>query len=116
MKFERFEFGTIRIDGTDYEYDLVIDRGEIDKRDKKASKKYRDEYDHTPLSLRENLPWKCRRLVVGTGAYGNLPVMDEVRKEAGKRGVELLALPTKEAIRELRKHPAGTNAVLHVTC
>ncbi len=116
MKFERFEFGTLRIDGTDYQYDLVIDRGQIGKRKKKASKKYRDAYDHTPLSLRENLPWKCERLVVGTGAYGNLPVMDEVREEAANRGVKLLALPTKDAIRELRKHPGATNAVLHVTC
>lgn len=116
MKFEKFEFGTLRIDGTDYEYDLVIDRGEIGKRKKKASKRYRDSYDHTPLSLRENLPWRCERLVIGTGAYGNLPVMDEVRVEARSRGVKLLALPTKEAIRELRKHPGATNAVLHVTC
>jgi len=116
MNFEKFEFGTIRIDGTDYEYDLVIDRGEIGKRRKKASKKYRDAYDHTPLSLAEDLPWRCTRLVVGTGAHGQLPVMDEVREEAEKRGVKLLAMPTKEAIRELRKHPERTNAVLHVTC
>jgi hypothetical protein len=27
------------------------------------------------------IPWKCRRLVVGTGAYGDLPVMDEVKHE-----------------------------------
>lgn len=116
MKFERFEFGSLVIDGAEFDYDLIIDRGEIAKRKKKASKKYRAEFDHTPLSLAEKLPWKCRRLVVGTGAYGLLPVMEEVREEAGRRGVELLALPTKEAIRELRKHPEGTNAVLHVTC
>ncbi|TMF87246.1 MAG: hypothetical protein E6I08_10385 [Chloroflexi bacterium] len=116
MKFESFEFGSLVIDGTEFDYDVIIDRGDIAKRQKKASKKYRAEFDHTPLSLAEKLPWKCRRLVVGTGAHGLLPVMDEVREEAGRRGVELLALPTKEAIRELRKRPAGTNAVLHVTC
>ena len=116
MKFESFEFGSLVIDGTEFDYDLIIDRGDIGKRKKKASKKYRAEFDHTPLSLAEKLPWKCERLVVGTGAYGNLPVMDEVQKEAGRRGVELVVLPTKEAIRELRKRPAGTNAVLHVTC
>jgi len=116
VKFQSFEFGSLVIDGTEFDYDLVIDRGEIVKRKKKASKKYRSEFDHTPLSLAEKLPWKCRRLVVGTGAEGRLPVMEEVREEAARRGVELLALPTKEAIRELRKRPAGTNAVLHVTC
>jgi hypothetical protein len=116
LKFEKFAFGSIRIDGVDYEHDVVIDRGEISKRKKKASRKYREAYDHTPLSAAENIPWKCTRLVVGTGAHGLLPVMDEVRAEAERRGVELVALPTREAIRELRKRPGRANAVLHVTC
>jgi len=65
-----FKFGSIQIDGVVYEYDVVIDRGEVAKRKKKASKPYRATYDHTPLSLAENIPWKCRRLLVGTGARG----------------------------------------------
>ena len=78
MRFEEFSFGAIRIDGATYEHDVVIDRGEVSKRRKKASKKFRDEFGHTPLSIEEKIPWKCRRLIVGTGAYGRLPVMDEV--------------------------------------
>ncbi|HKQ91602.1 MAG TPA: MTH938/NDUFAF3 family protein [Blastocatellia bacterium] len=116
MRFEEFSFGAIRIDGATYEHDVVIDRGEISKRQKKASKKFRDEFGHTPLSIEEKIPWKCRRLVVGTGAYGRLPVMDEVRREARRRRVELLALPTIEAIEALKDKPEDTNAVLHVTC
>jgi hypothetical protein len=116
MRFEEFSFGAIRIDGATYEHDVVIDRGEISKRQKKASKKFRDEFGHTPLSIEEKIPWKCRRLVVGTGAYGRLPVMDEVRREARRRRVELLALPTIEAIEALKDNPEDTNAVLHVTC
>src|ERR1022692_2768049 len=76
MKFEQFSFGQIRIDGIEYGHDIVIDRGEIRKRKKKPSKKFRDSFGHTPLSLEEEIPWKCRRLVVGTGT-GALPVMDE---------------------------------------
>jgi hypothetical protein len=29
MHFDKFSFGTLRIDGSTYERDLVIDRGEI---------------------------------------------------------------------------------------
>jgi hypothetical protein len=116
MRFEEFSFGAIRIDGATYEHDVVIDRGEISKRQKKASKKFREEFGHTPLSIDEKIPWKCRRLVVGTGANGRLPVMDEVRREALRRRVELLALPTIEAIEALKDNPEDTNAVLHVTC
>jgi len=34
MRFDRFSFGTIRIDGTTCEHDVVIDRGEVRKRKK----------------------------------------------------------------------------------
>ena len=70
MQFQDFSFGSIRIDGTAYEHDVVIDRGEIRRRKKRASKKFRDEFGHTPLSLAEKNPWKCHRLVIGTGANG----------------------------------------------
>src|SRR5437867_6684738 len=98
MRFQKFDFGSIRVDGVDYDYDLVIDRGELGKRRKKASKRYRDRYGHTPLSVEEGIPWKCRRLVIGTGAEGSLPVMDEVRVEARRRNVDLVVVPTRDAI------------------
>jgi hypothetical protein len=116
VRFESFSFGSIRIDGVTYDHDLVIDRGEIRKRKKSASKRYRDAYGHTPLSAKEDIPWRCRRLVVGTGAEGGLPVMAEVRKEARLRKVELLNLPTKDAIAILNGSGKDTNAILHVTC
>ena len=115
MRFESFSFGSIRIDGETYEKDVVIDRGKVRKRDKKPSKKFRDDYGHTPLSAEENIPWKCRRLVIGTGT-GALPVMDEVKQQAERRNVELIILPTAEAIEELSEHPKNTNAILHLTC
>lgn len=115
MRFEHFEFGSVRIDGSTYKHDVVIDRGQVRKRKKKPSKQFREEFGHTPLSIEEKIPWKCRRLVIGTGG-GALPVMKQVEREAQRRRIELLILPTKEAIKELNKKLEGTNAVLHVTC
>ena len=116
MQFEKFSFGSLTIDGKTYENDVVIDRGEIRKRKKKPSKQFRDDFGHTPLSIEEKIPWKCNRLVIGTGAHGSLPVMDEVRREAKRRKVELVMLPTSKAIEVLNGEPKATNAVLHVTC
>jgi hypothetical protein len=96
--------------------DVVIDRGSIRKRKKKPSKPFRSSYGHTPLSAAEDIPWQCRRLVVGTGAHGALPVMDEVEREAHARKVELVEVPTGQAIEELAKGGKKTNAILHVTC
>jgi hypothetical protein len=115
MRFDGLSFGCIRIDGVAYHHDVVIDRGEIRKRKKKPSKKFRDAFGHTPLSREEKIPWNCRRLVVGTGT-GALPVMEEVKHEAKRRGVELVILPTAQAIEVLEQEREETNAVLHVTC
>ena len=115
MRFEDFSFGSIRIDGVTYEHDVVIDRGWVRKRKKKPSKKFRNDFGHTPLSLEEEIPWKCSHLVVGTGT-GALPVMDEVRREARRRKVELIILPTEEAMEHLNRSAENTNAILHVTC
>lgn len=116
MKFGRFSFGSIEIDGTTYGHDVVIDHGRVRKRKKGPSKALRSSYGHTPLSAAEDIPWACRRLVVGSGAAGSLPVLDEVAEEAARRHVELVVLPTSEAIEELRAGAADTNAILHVTC
>ena len=101
MDFSKFQFGKLKIDGTTYERDVIIDRGRIRKRKKKLSKKFRAEFGHTPVSTEERIPWKCRRLVIGTGRYGSLPVMNEVKKEADRRRVDLLILSTDKALEAL---------------
>ena len=115
MHFEDFSFGSIRIDGITYEHDVVIDRGQVRKRKKKPSKRFREAFGHTPLSVEEEIPWNCRRLVVGTGT-GALPVMEELKREADRRKIKLFIVPTVEAIEKLKQRPDETNAVLHVTC
>ena len=66
--------------------------------------------------MHEDIPWDCRRLVIGSGAAGSLPVVEEVTEEAERRGVELIVLPTSEAIQRLERSQDDTNAILHVTC
>ena len=116
MRFGMFEFGSIQIDGVTHDYDVVIDRGSVRKRKKKQSKAFRDAYGHTPLSVAEEIPWKCRRLVIGTGVRAGLPIMEDVEREARRRQVQLLVLPTAQAIEEVGKGDTETNAILHVTC
>ena len=116
MRFTGYSFGSIRVDGVTYDHDLIIDRGKIRQRKKAASRKFRGAYGHTPLSAAEDIPWRCRQLVIGTGADGALPVMREVRDEARRREIDLVILPTAEAIGALTKAIADTNAILHLTC
>ena len=66
--------------------------------------------------MEEKIPWKCRQLVIGTGAYGKLPVMEQVKREAQRRKIDFVVLPTIEAIKALKQNSKDTNAILHVTC
>jgi len=116
MRFTDYTFGSIRVDGVMYEHDLVVDRGRIRKRKKAASRAFRDQYGHTPLSASEDIPWRCRSLVIGTGAHGALPVMPQVHDEARRRNVEVHVLPTAKAIELLAQNAKDTNAILHLTC
>jgi hypothetical protein len=110
-------FGEIEVEGTVYSHDVVIERGRVSKRRKGPSKAHRDRFGHTPLSVDERIPWGGRRLVIGTGAEGLLPVMREVRAEARRRRIELVVLPTDAACRLLHDAAAGdVNAILHATC
>ena len=79
MRITDYSFGSIRVDGATYDHDLIIDRGKIRKRKEGASRGFRGSYGHTPLSAAEDVPWRCRRLVIGTGADGALPMMQQVR-------------------------------------
>ena len=116
MRFTGYSFGSIRVGGVTYEHDLILDRGKVRKRTKAASRKFRGAYGHTPPSTAENIPRRCRRLVAGTGADGALPVMQQVRDEARRRKIDLVVLPTAQAISALTKATADTDAILHLTC
>ena len=62
----------------------------------------------------DSLGW--RKLVIGTGIDGRLPVLSEVQREAERRKVKLVIVPTEQAIVLLNEKPLRTNAVLHLTC
>ena len=116
MQFTGYSFGSVRVDGVTYDHDLIIDRGKVRKRKKAPSRKFRGAYGHTPLSAEEDIPWRCRRLVIGTGAEGALPVMQQVRDEARRRKIDLIILPTAQAIGMLTQTTKDTIAILHLTC
>ena len=117
MKASFVGFGEIEIDGQSYDFDVIIDEGKICKRKKKRSKPYRDQFGHTPLSVDEKIPWGGESLIVGTGAYGQLPIMDEFFEEAEERGIEIISVPTEEACKIIsEKKDKKIRAILHVTC
>ena len=117
MKARLVKFGEIEVEGKRYAHDVVIDGGNVRKRKKGPSKQFREKFGHTPLSAEEEIPWGAKRLFVGTGADGALPVMDEVLAEAKRRDIEVIAAPTLEVCKLLKEVKKGqAYAILHCTC
>ena len=116
MNVRLISFGEIEVEGDRFTEDLVIEKGQIRKRKKGPSKALRGGLGHTPLSAAEEIPWHGEKLYIGTGAYGRLPVMEEIYREAKRQGVEVVAKPTPEICALLAERSAGEiNAILHVT-
>ena len=107
MKARLIKFGEIEVEGERYTHDVVIDGGKVWKRKKAPSKPFREKFGHTPLSAGEKIPWGGRELIIGTGAHGALPVMDEVLVEAKRRGIEVIAKPTSEVCQLLEEVKRG---------
>ena len=117
MKARLVSFGHLEIDGESYHKDVVVDGGKIRKRDKGPSKAIYQKSGHTPLTAAEEIPWGGKRLIIGTGAYGQLPIWPDVREEAARRGIEIEALPTEEACKLVKGLNAkDVYAIFHVTC
>jgi hypothetical protein len=117
MDVEYPGFGRIIVDGVEYDHDVVVEGGRVEKRDKGPSKSLKRTYGHTPLSERENVPWSHPRLIIGSGYSGSLPITAGVQEMARAKGVTLEIMPTSEACARLRDlESSECNAILHVTC
>src|SRR6516165_1646580 len=117
MRARLVKFGEIEVEGKRYTHDVVIDGGKVRKRKKGPSKQFHETSGPTPLSVGEEIPWGGKRLIIGTGAHGALPVMDEVLTEAKRRGIEVTSGPTSEICELLEEVKKGqAYAILHCTC
>lgn len=117
MRFEYPKFGTIVVDGEQYDHDVIVADGVVRPRDKGPSRHLKRQYGHTPLSEDEDIPWSSPRLVIGSGFSGRLPVLPGLKQEAARQDVDVLVMPTAEAVELLNTtDESETSAILHVTC
>ncbi len=119
-------FGWVIINGKRYEHDvIVLPDGSVLRRRKELSKDLRRLFNHTPFTLKEfnDLLRICgcvpEVLVIGSGQYGDLPVMEEVLRKAEELGLKVIVKRTPEALNMLKEMIAEGRlvaGVIHVTC
>jgi hypothetical protein len=120
MKIDSTEFGSITIDGTVYDHDVLIHlSGEVAKRKKKLSKKYYGTSHIISLEEAEYVFEKgCDSLVLGAGQYGNVKLSPEAAEFFAQHDCRVILEPTPAAIKTYNKTTGKSRTIglFHVTC
>lgn len=124
MKIDSTSFEKITVDGIDFDHDVVIFPDCIKKRKKWISKeKYGTSRKFTRDEMSEYLGDVKKEdidiLIVGTGQYGKLGLMDEAKELLEEENIEFRELKTPEAIEffnENKEPPREKIGIFHVTC
>jgi hypothetical protein len=114
MHIDSYQFGRIIIDGTEYSSDLIIADGHV-----QADWWRKDGHVLSPEDLDAVVAANSEVLVVGCGAYGIMKVAEATRHLLEKKGIQIEALKTDEAVERFNELAAdGKNvaAGLHLTC
>jgi len=114
LRVESYGFGRIRIDGKTYHEDLIILPNKVLESWRRA-KGHELRLD----DLRDVLEADIDCLIIGTGYYGMVRVLDEVIEYFKERGVEVIIKPSREACETYNEQvDAGRRAALalHLTC
>jgi len=111
---EAYGFGSMTVMGQKHRNDLkIIDREVVGNWWRKEGHAiYAEDIDDILYSTAEIL-------VVGTGAYGGMKLTEEATRAIKGRGIELVAVPTKEAVTIFNTlHGQGKRVAgaFHLTC
>ncbi|MBD3386125.1 hypothetical protein GF407_14515 [candidate division KSB1 bacterium] len=112
-------FGSIIIDGTKYDHDVLIrSDGSVHKRKKKLSKKkYGSSHKISREEAKHIYEKGTTHLIIGSGQVGLVTLSDEATAYFDKKDCTVHILKTPDAIREWNEREEGTIAGLfHVTC
>jgi hypothetical protein len=111
-RIEDYSFGHVVVDGEEHSKDVIVLPQRV------VGNWWRqDGHSLVIEDLDDVLDELPERLIVGCGADGRLHPHPSVIEALGRRGIEVEALPTDDAVRRYGdSNPARTAAALHLTC
>jgi hypothetical protein len=111
-------FGSITIEQTVFEHDVIIrSNGQVEKRKKKLSNAIYGTSHILSLPEAKYVYEKgVKRLIIGTGQYGNVRLSDEAADYFKHKECEVDLRPTPEAIQVWNETKGSTIGLFHVTC
>ena len=111
-------FGSITIEGTVFEHDVLIRlNGQVKKRKKKLSKAIYGTSHMLSLPEAEHVYEDgAKRLLIGTGQYDNVRLSDEAADYFKRQQCQVELLPTPKAIEAWNETKGAVIGLFHVTC
>jgi hypothetical protein len=111
-QLQDYSFGRIVVDGEQHDRDLIVLPGRV-----VPDWWRRDGHSLALEDLADVEAELPERLILGTGAHGRLQPPAAVLEELRRRGIDVEALPTGDAVRRYGElEPERTAAALHLTC
>lgn len=109
---EDYKFGSITIDGTNYDHDVIVYKGEVKEW-------WREQGHNVDINDLKELPEGIDIFVMGNGYSSRCAFPDETKKYLESKGVEVIVQKTGEAYKtynKLAEEGKNVAAGFHLTC
>jgi hypothetical protein len=117
-RIDRTAFGSITIEGTEFEHDVIIRlTGRLEKRKKKLSKAVYGTSHIISLAEAEHVFEKgAERFIVGAGQSGLVKLSDEAVDYFKRKDCQVELMSTPRAIEAWNEAQGAVIGLFHVTC
>ena len=117
-RFDSVEWGTVKVDGKEYDYDVAVTpKGELKPRTNERDKFGSHSFSKNELEkIYRN---GAEIIVIGTGTSDLASLSTEAEGFAKQKGIKLIKLSSYEAIKkynELAYERKNVGAIIHITC
>ena len=117
-KINRTKFGSIIIEGEEYNFDVLIQLdGRIRERKKKLSKEiYGTSHTLSLPEVKYIYENEAQQLIIGSGQSGMVKLSGEAAKFLKRKECQVELLPTPQAIKAWNKAKGQVIGLFHITC
>jgi hypothetical protein len=115
---QKTKFGSITVEGEQFEHDVVIRlSGKVKKRKKKLSRQHYGTSHKVSLDEAKDIFQKgAKRLIIGSGQYDNVRLSPEAKDYFKQKGCSVKLVPTPDAVKVWNEADGKTIGMFHVTC
>lgn len=116
---EATTFGSVTIDGQEYQHDVIVrPDGTLVRRKKKLSRRHGSSHLVSRREIRYVLKGgrRAEELYVGAGQHSQLDLSKKAQRYLEKRGIRLCRRETPEVLPAFNRAVRRKAALIHVTC